>query len=78
MLINSIKQKPKPMDSKQFIKLSKEGESSHFLFSITYIKMSPEIDENVLTNQKMSPENDENILTKLKISSENILVKTCK
>ena len=33
--------------------------------------MSPENDENVLTNLKMSPENDENVLTNLKMSPEN-------
>ena len=31
---------------------------SHFIFSITYVKMSLQNDENVLTNLKMSPEND--------------------
>lgn len=44
---------------------------SHFIFSITYVKMSLQNNENVLTNQKMSPENDENVLTNLKMSPEN-------
>ena len=44
---------------------------SHFIFSITYVKMSLQNNENVLTNQKMSPENDENVLTNLKMSLQN-------
>ena len=44
---------------------------SHFIFSITYVKMSLQNNENVLTNQKMSPENDENVLTDLKMSLQN-------
>ncbi len=44
---------------------------SHFIFSITYVKMSLQNNENVLTNLKMSLQNDENVLTNLKMSPEN-------
>ena len=44
---------------------------SHFIFSITYVKMSLQNNENVLTNQKMSPENNENVLTNQKMSPQN-------
>ena len=43
---------------------------SHFTFSITYIKMSAENDENVWINPKMSAENDENVRTNPKMSPE--------
>ena len=44
---------------------------SHFIFSITYVKMSLQNNENVLTNLKMSLQNDENVLTNLKMSLQN-------
>ncbi len=44
---------------------------SHFIFSITYVKMSLQNNENVLTDLKMSLQNDENVLTNLKMSPEN-------
>ncbi len=46
--------------------------TSQFIFSITYMKMSPKTDENVTKIGKMSPKTDENVTKIGKMSPKNV------
>ena len=43
---------------------------SHFIFSITYMKMSPETSKNVTRNYEMSPETSKNVTKNYEMSQE--------
>ncbi|MBO7325498.1 MAG: putative DNA binding domain-containing protein [Bacteroidales bacterium] len=43
---------------------------SHFIFSITYMKMSPETSKNVTKNHEMSPETSKNVTKNYEMSPE--------
>ncbi|MBO5819303.1 MAG: HTH domain-containing protein, partial [Bacteroidales bacterium] len=43
---------------------------SHFIFSITYMKMSPETSKNVTKNHEMSPETSKNVTRNYEMSPE--------